>query len=109
MRHIGLSRIRDIKNRALLRFDEPQAGPIIERTEPEIKSEGMIVAQAWLDAAEVVSVPCGYTVRCRAGADVRERPRALPAQGWPLKQIELCDAHLKALVSARPLTTCKRN
>jgi hypothetical protein len=77
---------------------------IIERTEPAIKSEGMIVAQAWLDAPEVVSLPSEYTARCR-GRDCSRAAktivRALDSQGRPLKQIELCDAHLKALASAR--------
>ncbi len=31
--------------------------------------------------------------------------RALDSQGRPLKQIELCDVHLKALASERPVVT----
>jgi hypothetical protein len=62
---------------------ETFSGLIIERTEPEIKSEVMIVAQAWLDAAEVVSLPCEYPACCR-GADVRVRPPPLLAR-WTQK------------------------
>jgi hypothetical protein len=61
-----------------------------------------------VDALEVVSLSCGYTVRCggrgcsRAG---KTFARALDSQGQPLKQIELCDVHLKALASERPVIT----
>jgi hypothetical protein len=68
----------------------------------------MIVAQAWLDAPEVVSLPHGYTVRCRGRGCSRAAKtiaRALDSQGRPLKQIELCDAHLKALASEQPVIT----
>jgi hypothetical protein len=68
----------------------------------------MTVAEGWLDAPEVVSLPCGYIVRCcgrgcsRAAKTIA---RALDSQGRPLKQIELCDTHLKALGSARLVIT----
>jgi hypothetical protein len=68
----------------------------------------MIVAEGWLDAPEVVSLPCGYIVRCRGRGCSRAAKaiaRALDSQGRPLKQIELCDAHLKALAAARPVIT----
>ncbi len=86
--------------------------PIIERTEPEIKSEGVIVAEGWLDAPEVVSLPCGYTVRCRGrgcSRGAKTIARALDSQGRPLKQIELCDAHLKVLTAARLMTAFRAN
>ena len=72
----------------------------------------MIVAQGWLDAPELVSLPSGYTVRCRGRGCSRAAKtiaRALDSQGRPLKQIELCDAHLKALAAVRPVTTFRTN
>ncbi len=68
----------------------------------------MIVAQTWLDPPEVVSPRCGYTFRCQGRGCSRAAKsiaRALDSQGRPLKQIELCDAHLKAFAFARPVIT----
>jgi hypothetical protein len=71
----------------------------------------MMVAQAWLDAPQVVSLPCEYTARRGRGCSRAATTivRALNSQGRPFKQIELCNDHLKALASARPVTAFREN
>jgi hypothetical protein len=51
---------------------------------------------------------CPLVARSFGGTEeIRRNPLHCPRArfaGWPLKQIELCDTHLKALASARAVT-----